>query len=43
MKIELSGKTALVIGSSKGIGYAIAKGMANAGPRSSSMIFWIAS
>lgn len=29
MKIELSGKTALVTGSSKSIGYAIAEGLAN--------------
>jgi len=31
MRIELSGKRALVTGSSSGIGYAIAKGLAEAG------------
>jgi NAD(P)-dependent dehydrogenase (short-subunit alcohol dehydrogenase family) len=31
MKIDLAGKTALVSGSTIGIGYAIAKGLANAG------------
>ena len=31
MKIDLSGKTALVTGSTAGIGYAIAKGLAQAG------------
>jgi NAD(P)-dependent dehydrogenase (short-subunit alcohol dehydrogenase family) len=33
MKIELSGKTALVTGSSKGIGYSIARGLANTGAK----------
>jgi NAD(P)-dependent dehydrogenase (short-subunit alcohol dehydrogenase family) len=33
MKIELSGKTALVTGSSKGIGFAIARGLVNAGAK----------
>ncbi|MEO8120704.1 MAG: SDR family NAD(P)-dependent oxidoreductase, partial [Rhodoferax sp.] len=31
MKIDLSGKTAIVTGSTAGIGYAIAKGLAQAG------------
>jgi NAD(P)-dependent dehydrogenase (short-subunit alcohol dehydrogenase family) len=31
MKIDLSGKTALVTGSTAGIGHAIAKGLAGAG------------
>ena len=31
MKIDLSGKTAVVTGSTKGIGFAIAKGLAEAG------------
>ena len=31
MKIDLTGKTALVTGSTLGIGYAIAKGLAEAG------------
>jgi NAD(P)-dependent dehydrogenase (short-subunit alcohol dehydrogenase family) len=33
MKIDLSGKTAIVTGSTAGIGYAIAKGMAQAGAK----------
>src|SRR5262249_50273622 len=33
MKIDLSGKTAVVTGSSSGIGFAIAKGLAGAGAR----------
>ena len=31
MKIDLKGKTALVTGSTSGIGYAVAKGLADAG------------
>ena len=31
MKIDLSGKTALVTGSTAGIGYAIARGLAGSG------------
>ena len=31
MKIELNGKTAIITGSTSGIGYAIAKGLAEAG------------